>query len=41
MAYTYEDYKKIYQSKMGSVDEALALIKSGDVIWCPTTTTSP
>ena len=34
MAYTYEDYKKIYQSKMGSVDEALALIKSGDVIWC-------
>ena len=33
MAYTYEDYTKIYPSKMGSVDQALELIKSGDVIW--------
>ena len=34
MAYTYEDYKKIYESKKGSVDQALDLIQSGDVIWC-------
>ena len=34
MAYTYEDYKKIYESKKGSVQAALDLIKSGDVIWC-------
>ena len=31
---TYEDYKKIYDSKKGTVEDALALIKSGDVIWC-------
>ena len=31
---TYEDYKKIYDSKKGSVEEALDLIQSGDVIWC-------
>ena len=30
MAYTYEDYKKIYQSKMGSVDQALDLRASFD-----------
>ncbi len=34
MAYTYEDYKKIYESKKGTVDQALDLIQSGDVIWC-------
>ena len=34
MAYTYEDYKKIYESKKGTVEQALDLIKSGDVIWC-------
>ena len=26
MAYTYEDYKKIYESKKGSVEQALDLI---------------
>jgi acyl-CoA hydrolase len=31
---TYEDYKKIYDGKKGTVEDALALIKSGDVIWC-------
>ena len=31
---TYEDYKKIYESKKGTVEDALALIQSGDVIWC-------
>ena len=34
MAYTYEDYKKIYESKKGTVEQALDLIQSGDVIWC-------
>ena len=34
MAYTYEDYKKIYQSKLGTLQDALDLIQSGDVIWC-------
>ena len=34
MAYTYEDYKKIYESKKGTVEDALNLIQSGDVIWC-------
>lgn len=34
MAYTYEDYKKIYESKKGTVQDALDLIHSGDVIWC-------
>ena len=34
MAYTFEDYKKIYESKKGTVDDALNLIQSGDVIWC-------
>ena len=31
---TYEDYKKIYESKKGTVEDALNLIQSGDVIWC-------
>ena len=31
---TFEDYKKIYESKKGTVDDALNLIQSGDVIWC-------
>ncbi len=31
---TYEDYKKIYDSKKGTVEDALNLIQSGDVIWC-------
>ena len=34
MAYTYEDYKRIYQSKLGTLQDALDLIQSGDVIWC-------
>lgn len=31
---TYEDYKKIYESKKGTVQDALDMIHSGDVIWC-------
>ena len=34
MAETYEDYKRIYESKKGTVRDALDLIRSGDVIWC-------
>ena len=34
MGKTYEEYKKIYESKKGTVDDALNLIQSGDVIWC-------
>ena len=26
---TYEDYKKIYDSKMGTVEDALAMIAAG------------
>ena len=29
---TYEDYKKIYESKKGTVQDALDMIHSGDVI---------
>ncbi len=28
------DYKKLYEERKGSVEAALNLIKSGDVIWC-------
>ena len=31
---TCEDYKKIYESKKGTVQDALDMIHSGDVIWC-------
>lgn len=31
---TYEDYKKIYNEKKGTLQGALDLIRSGDVIWC-------
>ncbi len=34
MAYSREDYKRIYESKKGTVRDALDLIRSGDVIWC-------
>lgn len=33
MSYTYEDYKKIYEQKRGTVEDALNMIRSGDVIW--------
>ncbi len=28
------DYQKIYESKKGTVEDALNMIKSGDIIWC-------
>lgn len=31
---TYQDYLKIYEDKKGTVDDALNMIHSGDVIWC-------
>ena len=33
MPYTYEDYKRMYQERKGTINDALALIRSGDVIW--------
>lgn len=33
MPYTYEDYKRMYQERKGTINDALALIHSGDVIW--------
>ena len=33
MPYTYEDYKRMYEERKGTVQDALALIRSGDVIW--------
>ena len=33
MALTYEDYKRLYDSRRGTVEDALALIHSDDVIW--------
>lgn len=33
MAYTYEDYRRMYEEKKSSVDDALNLIQSGDVIF--------
>ena len=34
MAYTYADYKKMYEERKGTVQDALNLIHSGDVIMC-------
>ena len=33
MAYTYEDYKRMYEERRGTLSQALSLIRSGDVIW--------
>ena len=34
VAYTYDDYKAMYAQRKSSIGECLALIKSGDTIWC-------
>lgn len=34
MGKSYEEYQRIYESKKGTVQDALDLIHSGDVIWC-------
>lgn len=34
MAYTHEDYKKMYDERRGTLQECLDIIKSGDIIWC-------
>ena len=31
---TYQDYQKMYEDRKGTVQDALDLIQSGDVIWC-------
>lgn len=33
MAYTHEDYKRMYEERRGTLQDALGLIRSGDVIW--------
>ena len=33
MAYTYDDYKRMYDERRGTLSQALSLIHSGDVIW--------
>ncbi|MBE7016990.1 MAG: hypothetical protein E7420_02355 [Ruminococcaceae bacterium] len=34
MAYTREDYLKMYNERKASLQECLDLIRSGDIIWC-------
>jgi len=34
MAYTREDYLKMYEDRRATLQECLDLIRSGDVIWC-------
>ncbi len=34
MAYTREDYKRMYEERKASLQECLDLIRSGDIIWC-------
>lgn len=34
MAYTYEDYQKLYNERRGTLQDCLDIIKSGDIIWC-------
>ena len=34
MAYTREDYQKMYNERKASLQECLDLIRSGDIIWC-------
>lgn len=34
MAYTREDYRKMYEERKGTLQECLDLIRSGDIIWC-------
>lgn len=33
MSYTYDDYKRMYGERRGTLSDALGLIRSGDVIW--------
>ena len=34
MAYTREDYLRMYEEKKATLQECLDLIRSGDIIWC-------
>lgn len=34
MAYSREDYRRMYEERLSSVSECLDLIRSGDIIWC-------
>ena len=34
MAYTRTDYEKMYAERLGTVEDCLALIRSGDTLWC-------
>ena len=31
---TYEDYKRLYEERRGTLQDCLDIIKSGDIIWC-------
>lgn len=33
MPYTYQDYKRMYEERRGTLQDALDLIRSGDVLW--------
>jgi len=34
MSYSAEDYRRMYAERLGTVEDCLNLIRSGDVIWC-------
>ena len=34
MAYRQEDFRKMYEERKGTVEDCLALIRSGDTLWC-------
>ena len=34
MAYSAEDYRRMYAERLSTVEDCLALIRSGDTIWC-------
>jgi len=34
MAYGKEDYRRMYVERLGTLDDCLAILRSGDTIWC-------